>query len=143
MISLQKGTTLIEASAGTGKTYTLCRIALQLTLQRGITLDRILAVTFTEAATEELAARLHELYQACLRELETNDYKEELLLALSQESAFNAERAKRALRYSLEVFDEAPISTIHGFCKRSLELVALEAQTPLDAEISPVENELI
>lgn len=143
MIDLQKGTTLIEASAGTGKTYTLCRIALQLTVQRGITLDRILAVTFTEAATEELASRIHELYQNCLRELDTDNITEPILLELIAEEGFNLQKAKNDLRYSLEVFDEAPISTIHSFCKRSLELVALETQTPLDAELSQIENELI
>lgn len=143
MIELQKGTTLIEASAGTGKTYTLCRIALQLTLQQGITLDRILAVTFTEAATEELATRIQKLYQSALRELELGEPQEELLLKCVQEEGFDIETAKNALRYSLEVFDEAPISTIHSFCKRSLDLVALETQTPFDAELSQVEDQLI
>lgn len=143
MKDLHKGTTLIQASAGTGKTYRLCRIALQLTVQRGITLDRILAVTFTEAATEELAARIHELYQTALRELETGDIQEELLLACRESDGFDEEQAKAALRYSLEVFDEAPISTIHSFCKRSLDLVALETQTPLDAELSQVEDQLV
>ncbi len=143
MIELQKGTTLIEASAGTGKTYTLCRIALQLTLQQGITLDRILAVTFTEAATEELASRIQKLYQSALRELELGTTKEPLLAECMQSDDFDLESAKNALRYSLEVFDEAPISTIHSFCKRSLDLVALETQTPFDAELSQVEDQLI
>ena len=143
MFDLQKGTTLIEASAGTGKTYTLCRIALQLTLQKRITLDRILAVTFTEAATEELASRIHELYQSCLRQLETGIYKEDLLKELASNDSLEVDSAKDDLRYSLEVFDEAPISTIHGFCRRSLESVALETRIPLDAEISQIENELI
>ncbi len=143
MIELQKGTTLIEASAGTGKTYTLCRIALRLTLEHGITLDRILAVTFTEAATEELAARIQKLYQTSLRELELDDPQEETLKECIALPDFDREAAINALRYSLEVFDEAPISTIHSFCKRSLDLVALETQTPLDAELSQVEEQLI
>lgn len=143
MIDLHRGTTLIEASAGTGKTYTLCRIALQLTLQEGITLDRILAVTFTEAATEELASRIQKLYQQCLRELETGEVTEQTLADCRKLDGFDETQAINALRYSLEVFDEAPISTIHGFCKRALELVALETQTPLDAELNQVESELI
>ncbi|MDQ8200668.1 UvrD-helicase domain-containing protein [Pelagicoccus enzymogenes] len=143
MIDLLKGTTLIEASAGTGKTYTLCRIALQLTLQQGITLDRILAVTFTEAATEELAARIQKLYQSTLRELELGEPKEQLLIDCMALDGFDPELAKNALRYSLEVFDEAPISTIHSFCKRSLDLVALETKTPFDAELSQIEEQLI
>ncbi|MDQ8201847.1 UvrD-helicase domain-containing protein [Pelagicoccus sp. SDUM812003] len=143
MIELSPGTTLIEASAGTGKTYTLCRIALQLTVQKGVTLDRILAVTFTEAATEELASRFHELYQTCLRELETGKLEEEILLELAACGDFDREQAIRALRFSLDVFDEAPISTIHSFCKRALDLISLETKSPLDAELVPVEKPLI
>ncbi len=143
MIELNKGTTLIEASAGTGKTYTLCRIALQLTLQHGITLDRILAVTFTEAATEELAARIQKLYQSVLRELELGVVEEEVLQQCMASEGFDVDVAKNALRYSLEVFDEAPISTIHSFCKRSIDLVALDTQSPFDAELSQVEDQLI
>lgn len=143
MIRLQKGATLIEASAGTGKTYTLCRIALQLTLEKGIPLDRILAVTFTEAATEELAARIRQLYEECLRQIETGEIEEALLRELMDRDGFDAAASTRLLRYSLEVFDEVPISTIHGFCKRSLEQVALETRSPIDAELKPVESELI
>lgn len=142
-MDLQKGTTLIEASAGTGKTYTLCRIALRLTLQHGITLDRILAVTFTEAATEELAARIQKLYQSALRDLELGVTEEPLVRECMETEDFDREAALTALRYSLEVFDEAPISTIHSFCKRSLDLVALETQTPFDAELSQIEDVII
>ncbi|MBK1875834.1 exodeoxyribonuclease V subunit beta [Pelagicoccus mobilis] len=143
MIELAKGATLIEASAGTGKTYTLCRIALQLTLEKGITLDRILAVTFTDAATEELASRIHELYQQALRELETEQIEESLLLECMELEDFDIERAKRDLRFSLEVFDEAPISTLHGFCKRSLDQLALETESPLEAELNQIETHLV
>ncbi|MDQ8187746.1 UvrD-helicase domain-containing protein [Pelagicoccus sp. SDUM812002] len=142
-MELHKGTTLIEASAGTGKTYTLCRIALRLTLEHGITLDRILAVTFTEAATEELASRIQKLYQSALRDLELGVTEEPLIQGYLEEENFDRDAALNALRYSLEVFDEAPISTIHSFCKRSLDLVALETQTPFDAELSQVEDVLI
>ncbi|MGH8091365.1 MAG: UvrD-helicase domain-containing protein, partial [Rudaea sp.] len=49
---------LIEASAGTGKTWTLVTLALRLVIERGLSVDRILAVTYTEAATQELRERL-------------------------------------------------------------------------------------
>ncbi len=140
MIDLEKGVSLIEASAGTGKTYTLCRIALRLTLEKGVPLDRILAVTFTEAATDELRQRLRTLYQDCLQQLETGESYEEP--TLSEIEDLDRQQAIRRLRYSLAVFDESPISTIHGFCKRALDLVALETGTPFDAEIEPVEDQL-
>jgi len=53
-----KGTNLIEASAGTGKTYTIAGIFLRLILEERLTADQILVVTFTKAATEELKERI-------------------------------------------------------------------------------------
>ena len=52
------GTTLIEASAGTGKTYTLTGLFVRLLLEKNLTVDQILVVTFTDAATEELRERI-------------------------------------------------------------------------------------
>ena len=52
------GTALIEAGAGTGKTYAITGIVLRLIIEKGIALSRILVVTFTEAATEELKSRI-------------------------------------------------------------------------------------
>ena len=51
------GLQLIEASAGTGKTFTLATLVTRLVVERGLTLGQILAVTFTEAATQEQRAR--------------------------------------------------------------------------------------
>jgi len=143
MMPLSKEGLLIEASAGTGKTYTLCRIALQLSLEKGIPLDRILTITFTEAATEELSQKLRELYSQALAEIESGELKESVIVELDKSGLLDKARAQRTLRYSLECFDEAPISTIHGFCKRSLDQVSLESKIPLDADIGPVEEELI
>ncbi|WP_165742296.1 UvrD-helicase domain-containing protein, partial [Candidatus Thiosymbion oneisti] len=53
-----RGLTLIEASAGTGKTYSITTLYLRLLLELGLEVDRILVVTFTEAATEELRDRI-------------------------------------------------------------------------------------
>ena len=66
-----EGTNLIEASAGTGKTYTITGLFLRLVLEKNFSIDEILVVTFTEAATEELKDRirrkLHEATQAFQR----------------------------------------------------------------------------
>ena len=53
-----EGINLIEASAGTGKTNTISQIYLRLLLEKALTVDQILVVTFTEAATEELRTRV-------------------------------------------------------------------------------------
>ena len=56
--TLLKGTNLIEASAGTGKTYTIAGIFLRLIIEERLAVDQILVVTFTKAATEELKERI-------------------------------------------------------------------------------------
>jgi exodeoxyribonuclease V beta subunit len=56
--ALRRGVTLIEASAGTGKTYNLASLFVRLVAEEDVPVDRILVVTFTEAATLELRTRL-------------------------------------------------------------------------------------
>ena len=58
---LVKGVSLLEASAGTGKTYALARIVLRLIAEQGLEIGKILVVTFTTAATEELRGRIRDL----------------------------------------------------------------------------------
>ncbi|PPT55955.1 exodeoxyribonuclease V subunit beta [Xanthomonas arboricola] len=55
-----QGVRLIEASAGTGKTFTLATLFTRLVVERGLRIGQILAVTFTEAATQELRRRIRE-----------------------------------------------------------------------------------
>ena len=73
MIAISKGVTLIEASAGTGKTYTLCQIILRLIISENIPIDRILAITFTQAATEELNSRIRNLLRDSLEQIESQN----------------------------------------------------------------------
>src|SRR5690606_32604746 len=54
-----RGVQLIEASAGTGKTYTITSLVVRLLVERRLSIDKILAVTFTNAATSELKDRVH------------------------------------------------------------------------------------
>ena len=55
---LFKGINLIEASAGTGKTYAIAMLVLRFVVEHGFTIDQLLVVTFTKAATEELKDRV-------------------------------------------------------------------------------------
>ncbi|MCK5529199.1 MAG: UvrD-helicase domain-containing protein, partial [Kiritimatiellae bacterium] len=59
------GTNLIEASAGTGKTYSIQTLFLRLVITEGIPVQKILVVTFTEAATKELRERLRSIMEKC------------------------------------------------------------------------------
>ncbi|MCH6257062.1 exodeoxyribonuclease V subunit beta [Puniceicoccaceae bacterium K14] len=137
---LQKGTTLIEASAGSGKTYTLCRIVLRLIVLKNIPIDRILAVTFTNAATSELQGRIQSLLKEVLIQCDNGKLEEESLFNLEEE--IDLQTIKQRLQLSLDAFDEAQISTIHGFCKRALDFIPLESGIPFDASFEQVEDSL-
>lgn len=128
------GERLIEASAGTGKTFTIAALYLRLLLglggeaayPRAISVEELLVVTFTEAATEELRGRIrsniHELRIACLRGESDNP----LYSALLAEIADKDDAAKTLLLAERQM-DEAAVFTIHGFCQRMLSLNAFES----------------
>jgi exodeoxyribonuclease V beta subunit len=111
------GVTVLEASAGTGKTYTIAALAARYVAE-GMPLDELLAVTFTRAATGELRARIRERLTKTLTALETGtptDEVDALLLARGDvaDQVLN-------LRLALADFDAATITTTHGFCAEVL-----------------------
>ncbi|STV13148.1 exonuclease V subunit beta [Klebsiella pneumoniae] len=122
------GERLIEASAGTGKTFTIAALYLRLLLglggeaayPRAISVEELLVVTFTEAATEELRGRIrsniHELRIACLRGESDNP----LYSALLAEIADKDDAAKTLLLAERQM-DEAAVFTIHGFLPTDAE----------------------
>ncbi|MEP6956681.1 MAG: UvrD-helicase domain-containing protein, partial [Chthoniobacterales bacterium] len=120
------GTMLIEASAGTGKTFTIAFLVLRLLLERPeLTIDRILVTTFTELATAELRGRIRERLRAALALFGGGPSDDELLLQLRKRHPDQRAAATR-LEAALVNFDEAPIYTIHGFCQRVLAERAFE-----------------
>jgi len=133
--------TLIEASAGTGKTWTICQLYLRLLLERGLRVKEILVVTFTRAATAELRgrvrARLVEM-QSELRAAEALgvDGIANLLKRCAVTTNEPGAKLQARLELAINEFDEAAIFTIHGFCHRVL------AQTPLSSGL-PFAMELI
>jgi exodeoxyribonuclease V beta subunit len=138
-----EGTMLIEASAGTGKTFTIAFLVLRLLLERpDLTIDRILVTTFTELATAELRSRIRERLREALAVFEGAATDDELLLSLHQTYRSDPAAAGR-LEAALVNFDEAPIYTIHGFCQRVLADRAFESGTLFDAELLTNERELL
>ncbi|ELY4598069.1 exodeoxyribonuclease V subunit beta [Cronobacter malonaticus] len=136
------GERLIEASAGTGKTYTIAALYLRLLLGLGgeaahprpLTVEELLVVTFTEAATEELRGRIrsniHELRVACLRERTDDPLYQRLLDEIPDKPL-----AARTLLLAERQIDEAAIFTIHGFCQRMLSLNAFESGMPFEQQL--------
>ncbi|HBQ2119227.1 TPA: exodeoxyribonuclease V subunit beta [Klebsiella pneumoniae] len=143
------GERLIEASAGTGKTFTIAALYLRLLLglggeaayPRAISVEELLVVTFTEAATEELRGRIrsniHELRIACLRGESDNP----LYSALLAEIADKDDAAKTLLLAERQM-DEAAVFTIHGFCQRMLSLNAFESGMLFEQQLSEDESRL-
>ena len=129
-----KGERLIEASAGTGKTFTIGLLYLRLLLGLGgeasfgrpLSVEEILVVTFTEAATAELRGRIreniHRLRIACVR-----GYTDDGVLAQLLTEIDDLPQAAAQLLAAERQMDDAGIFTIHGFCQRMLNLNAFES----------------
>ncbi|MBP4042215.1 exodeoxyribonuclease V subunit beta [Aeromonas sp. SrichE-2G] len=153
------GERLIEASAGTGKTYTIAGLYLRLLLghgplieegadagqmsahERPLSVTEILVVTFTEAATAELRGRIrgriHEARLAFMRG-QSND----ALLAQLLEEVEDHELAARRLLTAERQMDEAAVFTIHGFCQRMLKQNAFESGALFETEFLTDDSQL-
>ncbi len=130
-----RGRILIEASAGTGKTYTLALLFVRLLLERELSVDRILVVTFTTAATEELRGRIRLRIREALDILEGNGPDDptlhNLMAGIEKKDPAGA---AILLADALTRMDEAAIFTIHGFCRRMLQEHAFESGAPFTME---------
>lgn len=152
---LTPSTVILEASAGTGKTFSLTALVIRL-LVEGIEggthprLDGILLVTFTNKATDELRCRLRRrLSLACKLwsagspdlhlkgELEADGF---LLPYFAKRQQYRTRDLER-LRAAEAVIDQAPISTIHSFCARVLAEFASRIGLPPDVAIADDETE--
>ncbi len=117
---LGRGHHVVESSAGTGKTFLLEHLFVDLILTHGLGCEEILVVTFTEKATAELVIRLRALI-ARLADLRADDPKAiEAMRAPASASWLIDDKAKKLLAEALLAFDRASIFTIHGFCQRVL-----------------------
>ncbi|BBL75557.1 exodeoxyribonuclease V subunit beta [Methylomagnum ishizawai] len=138
------GLTLVEASAGTGKTWTISGLYTRLILDSGLSVDQILVVTYTKAATAELQDRIRKRLRDVLAALETGDANgDEFCRAMLERHAPAQELAVRRLTRAIGGFDQAAVFTIHGFCQRLLSESAFESGSDFDCEILPNETELL
>lgn len=131
-----EGHMLLEASAGTGKTYSLMRVLLKLLVEKGIELDRILVVTFTNAATDELSSRLRSNLTELIEQirLKKNGSFNDLLDSWEEKKYCSAEILEK-LQTALNKIDDAAIFTIHGFCQRILQDFVFSSKGNYDFEI--------
>lgn len=141
------GRSLIEASAGTGKTYTITSLYLRYIVEKPLpcelTTDQILVVTFTRAATAELRERIRRRLHfavACFRGADPGD--DAVVKDLLQRYAEQKESVLKRLYAAEKSMDEAAIYTIHGFCHRAIQANAF-ATTAAHAQLHESEDELL
>ncbi|WP_432716806.1 exodeoxyribonuclease V subunit beta [Haemophilus haemolyticus] len=147
---------LIEASAGTGKTYTIGSLYLRLLLKAGennfsrpLNVEEILVVTFTDMATEELKKKIRERITDAIDKLtafaETQDKSafknDEFLTALCDN--LNIFEAIHRLKLAEQNMDLAAIYTIHGFCRRMLMQYAFHSGIHFNLELIKDQSDLL
>ncbi|MBO6524427.1 MAG: exodeoxyribonuclease V subunit beta [Balneolaceae bacterium] len=116
------GISLVEAGAGTGKTYNIASLYIRVILEKRLMPANILVLTFTNAATAELKSRLRQRIKDSIEAFQSGNSDDGFLSELT--SRFDSSSIP-ILKKALYEFDEAEISTIHGFCQQLIRENAL------------------
>eukprot|EP01022_Parablepharisma_sp_SALTPOND_P021334 TRINITY_DN4156_c0_g1_i2.p1 TRINITY_DN4156_c0_g1~~TRINITY_DN4156_c0_g1_i2.p1 ORF type:complete len:1316 (+),score=287.16 TRINITY_DN4156_c0_g1_i2:3026-6973(+) len=138
------GPNLIEANAGTGKTYAITALMVRLIVEKRLTVDQVLVVTFTVAATEELRARIRKRLREASSAFaagaapEGDPFLEQLLERTADHTA-----AVNALNAAIRDFDTAAVYTIHSFCQRVLATNAFETNSLFDTDLLADQEDLL
>ena len=144
-----KGQHSIEASAGTGKTYSITLLWLRLILEEGLSVESILVSTFTKAATAELKDRLLATLKEARWQLAQDlgpSWESAVGKALTQakaKHAFEDTDWQQKLDMAISSFDLAPIVTLHGFCERLMRQNSIELDCDPEVELMTDNPELI
>ena len=116
---LPTGVTVLEASAGTGKTWTIAALAARYVAE-GTPLDQLLLVTFTRMATGELRERVRERLVSAERALAGSAPQDALVRHLAAGTPAEVAERRANLARAVADFDAATIATTHGFCQEVL-----------------------
>lgn len=140
-----EGMNLIEASAGTGKTWAIASLYLRMLLEKGLRPEELLVVTYTEAATQELRSRIRDRIREALEVMRgaapADPFLEGLRNRSSRSGRIDADASR--LESALAAFDTAAIFTIHGFCLRALQDHAFESGALYDTTLAADRNPLL
>lgn len=136
---LPQGLTVLEASAGTGKTYTIAALAARFVAD-GTPLEHLLLVTFTRAATGELRKRVRDRLVLTEAELARAlaagapaSAADEVVAVLCSGPTELVEQRRRRLADAIAHFDAVTIETTHGFCQRVLDSLGTLGEGDPDA----------
>ncbi|RVW02702.1 UvrD-helicase domain-containing protein [Rhodococcus xishaensis] len=144
---LPTGTTVLEASAGTGKTYAIVGLAARFVAEEDIDLSQLLLVTFSRAATKELRERTRERFTTAAAGLadptaaRTSD--DPLVAHLANADAEEVARRRRRLMQALSDFDAGTIVTTHSFCQRMLDGLGIAGERDPDAVLVEEAEDLV
>ncbi|HEY3531321.1 MAG TPA: UvrD-helicase domain-containing protein [Nocardioides sp.] len=140
---LPTGTTLLEASAGTGKTFTVAALVARYVAEQGVPLDQLLVITFGRAASQELRERVRDqLVQAerALADPASADRDHPVVATLLER---DVELRHRRLRDALASFDSATIATTHQFCQTVLRSLGVAGDTDTGAALVESLDDLV
>lgn len=140
-----QGKNLIEASAGTGKTYSIAILTIRLILEERIPVTKILMVTFTQAAVAELAKRIRQFINYTKQHLDGTHIEDATLkkIIAQAQSIHGTETVKQLINDTYLLLDEMNIQTIHSFCQQNLNEFALETRQLFGAELIKDYSEII
>jgi exodeoxyribonuclease V beta subunit len=123
-----EGSNLIEASAGTGKTYSIALLTLRLIIEKDISIEKILMVTFTKAAVAELEIRVRSFVRLALKVSRDQQINDDTITSMvqSQIQIQGKEEVAKKLENAQLFLDETSVLTIHSFCQRTLSEYSFE-----------------
>ena len=137
---LPEGTTVLEASAGTGKTFTIAALATRYVAEGLADLSELMLVTFGRAATSELRDRVRERLvttERALRDPSASRARDPLVRHLAGDDDARREERRRRLTQALAEFDAATIATTHGLSQQMLTALGMAADVDPDAVLVP------
>ncbi|WP_232320242.1 UvrD-helicase domain-containing protein [Rhodococcus sp. WMMA185] len=144
---LPDGTTVLEASAGTGKTFAIVGLALRFVAEAGIDLSQLLLITFSRAATHELRERTRDRFVSAAVALgdpaKARVCSDELIRHLADADAEEVSRRRHRLLQAQSDFDAATIVTTHSFCQRVLDGLGTAGERDPDAVLVEAADDLV
>ncbi len=144
---LPEGTTVLEASAGTGKTFTIAALTARYVAEQDADLAGLMLVTFGNAASRELRDRVRErlvFSESGLREpARARAHEDGVLRHLASASDDEVEARRKRLARAVAGFDAATITTVHSFCSQMLTGLGIVADRDPSAELTEVLDDLV
>jgi len=136
-------TTVLEASAGTGKTYTVGALVARYVAEGVTTLDRMLVITFGRAASQELRERVRDQLVAAERALADPDSVDPSDMLLTHLVSDDVPQRRKRVTDALAGFDGATIATTHQFCQLVLRSLGVAGDTDSRAELVESLDDLV